>query len=346
MILKKLLTSLVMIALASPALGAQASCLRGINLAGAEFGALPGKYGVSHIYPTENTIAYFAAQGFNTVRLPFLWERLQPKLSQAFDPQEFSFLRQAVRSMRDRGLTVILDPHNYARYNGQVIGSATVPISAFTDLWQRLTVQFGNDPRIIFGLMNEPHDMPASDWLDAANAAIAAIRQVSNKNLILVPGTAWTGAHSWFDEWYGGANATVMLGVRDPANHFAFELHQYFDEDFSGKKDNCSRAADALASIDRLSAWLRQNGRTGFMGEFGVTRDAACIDTARQMTEKLDRDSDVWLGWAYWAGGDFWPAEEALNIQPRGGRDRPQLAGLRASLNKPQASSACRVFKK
>lgn len=346
MIFKTLMTGVMMLTMAASAAGAQASCLRGINLAGAEFGTPPGKHGVSHIYPTQETITYFAEQGFNTVRLPFLWERLQPKLSQGFDAQEFALLTQTVRRMRVLGLKVVLDPHNYARYQGQVIGSDTVPLTAFADLWARLAAQFGQDPGIIFGLMNEPHDMPAADWLVAANAAIAAIRQVSSQNLILVPGTAWTGAHSWFDDWYGGSNASVMLGVKDPAGHFAFELHQYFDEDFSGKKDSCSRASDALASVDRLSAWLRQNGKQGFMGEFGVTRDPACITVAAQMTDRVDRDSDVWLGWAYWAGGDFWPAEEALNIQPVAGRDRPQLAGLRASLERPQAADACRALLK
>jgi endoglucanase len=345
-IFQKLMTGLLVLTIASPVFGAEASCLRGINLAGAEFGTPPGKHGVSHIYPTEDTIAYFAEQGFNTVRLPFLWERLQPKLSQPFDAQEFALLTQSVRHMRVLGLKVVLDPHNYARFRGQVIGSETVPVKAFADLWARLAEQFGQDTGVIFGLMNEPHDMPATDWLNAANAAISAIRRVSNENLVLVPGTAWSGAHSWFDDWYGGSNAAVMLDVKDPANHFAYELHQYFDDDFSGKKDNCSRAADAFASVSKLSAWLRKHDRQAFMGEFGVTRDPACIATATQMTDSIDRDSDVWLGWAYWAGGDFWPAEEALNIQPVAGRDRPQLAGLRASLEKPQAANACRALQK
>ncbi|MGV8938583.1 MAG: glycoside hydrolase family 5 protein [Allorhizobium sp.] len=346
MIYKNAMVGLLMLTMASSVLGAEASCLRGINLAGAEFGTLPGKYGVSHTYPSEPTIAYFAQQGFNTVRLPFLWERIQPKILQAFDPQEFALLTQTVRRMRVLGLKVVLDPHNYGRFNGQVIGSADVPVKSFEDLWERLAGEFGQDPDIIFGLMNEPYDMPASDWLNAANAAISAIRRVSSQNLILVPGTAWTGAHSWFDDWYGGSNASVMLGIMDPANHFAYEMHQYFDDDFSGKKDSCSRAADAIASLGTVSAWLRQNDKQAFLGEFGVTRDPGCIEAATQMTESIDRDSDVWLGWAYWAGGDFWPAQEALNIQPIDGRDRPQLAGLRRALDKIQDTKACRALRK
>jgi endoglucanase len=35
------------------------------------------------------------------------------------------------------GAYVILDPHNYARYNGQLIGP-DVPVGVFTDFWARL----------------------------------------------------------------------------------------------------------------------------------------------------------------------------------------------------------------
>ncbi len=346
MVMRNVLVGLLALGLASSTLAADGACLRGINLAGAEFGTPPGKYGESHLYPTDKTITYFAAQGFNTVRLPFLWERLQPKLSEPFAKDEAGRLIETVRKMRVLGLKVVLDPHNYARYNGKVIGSQDVPIAAFEDFWKRLAEQFGQDDGVMFGLMNEPHDMPAGEWLRAANAAIGAIRRVSRLNLILVPGTAWTGAHSWFDSWYGGANAPVMLGVKDPANHFAFEFHQYFDEDFSGRKDSCSRAADAFAAVAKVSAWLRQNKQQGFLGEFGVTREPACIEVAAEMAAAIDRDRDVWLGWAYWAAGDFWPEDEALNIQPTAKGDRPQLAGLRAALDRPLDPQACRFLQK
>ena len=81
-----------------------------------------------------------------------------------------------------------------------------------------------------------PHDMPTEQWLGAANAAIAAIRKAGAHNLILVPGNSWTGAHSWLDDWYGGPNGVWMLKVRDPQDHYAFEVHQYLDADSSGTK--------------------------------------------------------------------------------------------------------------
>ncbi|UIY29469.1 glycoside hydrolase family 5 protein [Neorhizobium galegae] len=84
----RLLGVLVSLAVAAGAAEAKTACLRGVNLAGAEFGSLGDEYGKGYIYPTKETIDYFAGKGFNTVRLPFLWERLQPQLYKGFDSAE------------------------------------------------------------------------------------------------------------------------------------------------------------------------------------------------------------------------------------------------------------------
>jgi hypothetical protein len=52
----------------------------GVNLAGAEFGSVPGTYGVDYTYPTSSELDYYAAKGVTLIRLPFLWERMQPAL--------------------------------------------------------------------------------------------------------------------------------------------------------------------------------------------------------------------------------------------------------------------------
>ncbi|MDH4440807.1 MAG: glycoside hydrolase family 5 protein [Rhizobium sp.] len=321
-----------------PALAASA-CLKGVNLAGAEFGDDGGAYGTAYTYPSDETIAYFAGKGFNSVRLPFSWSRLQPALNAAFDPAELTRLTDTVGKLRAAGLTVVLDPHNYARYRKELIGSAEVPAGSFAQFWTELAAVFGNQDGVIFGLMNEPHTMPTEQWLEAANAAIAAIRTTGAKNLILVPGNAWTGAHSWTNDGYGGANGTVMLGVTDPLDHWAYEVHQYLDDDFSGTKDNCGRADDAVQAIERYTQWLRQNGKRAYLGEFGVPGTESCISAVTRMVAQVDSAKDVWVGWAYWAGGDWWPEDEALNIQPTLLGDKPQLRGLMPALTASNAGS-------
>lgn len=318
-----------------------ASCLRGINLAGAEFGR-ENVYGKDYIYPSKDTITHFAKRGFTVVRLPFRWERLQPALGKPFDAEEFSRLKETVALIKATGMKVVLDPHNYARYRNEPIGSAPVPDAAFADLWRRLSAPFANDAAVIFGLMNEPHDIDTQGWLRSVNTAIAAIRKTRAHNLVFVPGTGWGAAHNWRTIQLGGNVSDVMLGVKDPASNYAYEVHQYFDTDFSGQKGTCERGADAVAIMADLSTWLRTHGKRGYLGEFGVPAGAECNGHLAAMVREIETNDDVWVGWSYWAAGDWWPKDEALNIQPVNGIDKPQLSALTPFLQEgPQSGKDC-----
>jgi endoglucanase len=314
----------------------------GVNLSGAEFGEsqLPGTYGSSYTYPTPAEIDYYHAVGMNTVRIPFRWERLQRSLYGALDATEFTRLAYIVGYATSRGMNALIDPHNYARYNGNVIGGAAVPNAAFADFWSRVAQQFAGNPRVLLGLMNEPHDMPTEQWRDAANAAIAAIRAAGASNWILVPGNAWTGAHSWGDSWYGTPNATAMRGIVDPAGHFAFEVHQYLDSDASGTSSQIVSATIGSERLAYFTSWLRANGYRGFLGEFAVassTIGGGIGDEALDdMLDYMDANADVWLGWTWWAGGPWW-GEYMFTLEPQNlGQpneiDRPQLAVMQPHL--------------
>jgi endoglucanase len=66
------------------------------------------------------------SSGFSSVG-----ETLQPDLNQPLNQAETDRLRACVTLATDRGLTVLLDPHNYARHYDKVVGSADVPDAAF-----------------------------------------------------------------------------------------------------------------------------------------------------------------------------------------------------------------------
>ncbi len=294
----------------------------GVNLAGAEFA-----HGT--FWPTQQEIDYFSAKGMNVIRVPFLWERLQPTLNSSFDSSQQTNLVNTVNAITAAGAVAILDPHNYARYNNNLVGSAAVPNTAFADLWVRLSGLFGGQSDVIFGLMNEPHSMPTEQWRDAANAAIAAIRNAGADNLILVPGNAWTGAHSWEQNWYGTANGTVMKTIVDPMDNYAFELHQYFDSDFSGRSANCS-AGHGTTQLQGVTAWLRSEGIQGFLGEFAGGNNPQCQQAIESVIDYLNSNADVWLGWTWWAAGPEW-GEYIFTLEPTNNftQDRPQLPWLK-----------------
>jgi len=260
-------------------------------------------------------------------RIPFRWERLQRTLGAAFDSTELGRLKTLVTYATSKGAQVLIDPHNYARYYGAVVGGAGLSNADLADFWRRLAVEFQGNSSVVFALMNEPNTMATEAWLSAANAAIQAIRQTGATNLILVPGNGWTGAHSWEGNYYGTPNGTVMVGVIDPLNHLAFEVHQYLDADSSGTSEACVSATIGVERLTAFTAWLRAHHYRGFLGEIGSGTSETCHQAVTGALGHLDQNRDVWLGFTWWAAGPWW-GTNAFSIEPVNGQDKVQLGWL------------------
>ncbi len=320
----------------SPALAQKRNVLQyaGVNLAGAEFNSSrkPGILYKDYTYAAASDYAYYASKGMNTVRLPFLWERLQPRRYAALDPQQLSLLKTAVGHAKAQGMHLVLDPHNYGRYYGEPIGSAETPVAVFADLWRRLAVEFKQEDAVIFGLMNEPYGIGAKQWATAAQAGLSAIRKAGAKNWVLVPGTAYSGAHSWNSGWYGDAsNGEALLALVDPENRMAFEAHQYLDGNYSGTSAECQSAQIGAQTLQGFTDWLRRHRKVGFLGEFAAGSSKLCMDALANMLNHVHGNADVWLGWTYWAGGAWWKPDYPFNVQrDAAGKDRPQMSVLSA----------------
>ncbi|MGO9004942.1 MAG: glycoside hydrolase family 5 protein [Beijerinckiaceae bacterium] len=304
--------------------------LTGLNIAGAEFGHVGGRYGFDYIYPSQAELAFTASQGFSVIRLPFLWERLQPQLGGVLESEELARLTAVVHLAEEHGLSIILDPHNYARYFDRTVGSPQVPIESFAQFWHGLAEIFRDDPHVVFGLMNEPHDMSTEAWAAAASAAILAIRGTRAENLILVPGNAYSGAHSWAKAGYGTPNAVALRGITDPCNNIAFEFHQYLDANFSGTSPACPAPQVAIDALQSVTDWLHETGKKGFLGEFAASERPECLAAMNAMLQFLADHGDAWLGWTYWAAGAWWAPDYMFSVEPKPGVERPQLEILQA----------------
>ena len=321
--------ALVLGVLSTTAFGAEDRFLAGVNVAGAEFNGktLPGVAGKDYFYPKPETLAHFASEGMNVIRLPFRWERIQPHLNGELDAAAYRRLADTVHQATANKLYVSLDVHNYAAYENKPIGSPDVPVTAFADLWKRLAGKFRKETQVGFGLMNEPKGLPTETWLAAANAAIAQIRAAGAKNIVFVPGNGWTGAHSWFGRSYGTPNAAVMLGIADPADNYVYEFHQYLDANYSGTHPECKNETIGVTALTAVTDWLRQHKKRGFLGEFGAGNNPTCMAALDAMLAHIDKNRDVWLGWTYWAAG-AWPARYFTSVQPVNGVDTPQMQVL------------------
>jgi hypothetical protein len=230
----------------APVLDAHSGAGRGVSDAGGEFGtpgplespavfsnANPGAYDTMYHYDTQATFDFLAANGVRLVRIPFRWERVQRTPGAALDAAEVQRLQDAVARARTAGLTPVVDMHNYGAYwlsDGSRgvrygIGSSAVPVTAFADVWGRLSAVLGG--RALYGLMNEPVEMPggAATWEQASKAAVAAIRANGDGTTVLVGGYEWSGAQRWSSvhprAWIADAN-------------IRYEAHHYWDRDSSG----------------------------------------------------------------------------------------------------------------
>lgn len=324
----KILSAAISVLIFSSSFGVAGACLRGVNLAGAEFGGYTGKYGTAYVYPSEETLDWVAKLNMTAIRLPFRWERLQANLFGELDASELSRLRETVDYATIRGLHVVLDVHNFGSYKGAKIGSNQVPSLAFVNFWTQLASEFANEEKVVFGLMNEPVGITAESWFASVQLTISSIRKLGISNLVLVPGTKWTGASHWFDFQPGGSNAEVFSGFHDSFNNFAFEFHQYLDEDFSGRNTQCLRTVDALVALRKVTAWMKLHEFRGFLGEFGGTASLDCIEGLTKVTSLVNARDDVWIGWTAWAAGEWW-GETKLSLHPKNGREKPQIKMLK-----------------
>ncbi|ATI80048.1 glycosyl hydrolase family 5 [Sphingobium yanoikuyae] len=300
--------------------------LSGINLAGGEFnsGRKPGIFGKDYIYPDTRTAAPFVAMGMKIVRVPILWERIQPVPLQPLSAAEQARLDKVVAILAPFRI-IILDIHNYGANGGQRLDQSPDGSAKLADLWRRLAEHYRGNRQVAFGLMNEPNGMAPARWRSMVDESVVAIRKAGARNMLFVPGSNWTGAHSWIA---GGraSNAAAFQHFRDPAGNYAIEMHQYLDSDSSGMKAQCEAPPVIQRRMEAATKWLRDNRHKGFLGEFGAPANAACLDSLDALLKHLDANADVWMGWAYWAGGPWWGANYPMSLQPVQGKARPQAA--------------------
>nr|QPF47955.1 GH5 family endoglucanase [uncultured bacterium] len=323
----------------STSTGTKPTSIVGVNLAGAEFGtgALPGVYEKDYIYPPESYFKRYADMKMNLVRLPFRWERIQPKLGGELNAAELQRLMTTLDHARKHNVQVILDMHNYYRYYGKLIASPDVPISQFSNTWRMIAQRVVNHPAVYgYGLMNEPHSTNGK-WPEAALAASKAIRAVDKNRWIFVAGDRWSNSYFW-----ESANPNLINDpwMRDPKNNLVYEAHMYIDHDYSGTYTNRSAVYPAAIGVDRVKPfveWLKKHKLRGFIGEHGVPDFSPSAITATDNLLTYLRQNCVPS--TYWAAGPWW-VEYHMSLDVKSGKHRPQLPIMQKHANAGHSCSS------
>ncbi len=179
------------------------------------------------------------------MRLPIRLERVTNVQDGSLNTDESRYLRLVFERARHEGLTVILDPHNYAELVvGDVlhkIGEGAFPVSLYLEMMKSLTMlaQEYSDVVTMIGLMNEPkaaydeQRLQKLDWEDVTQQAVGVIRAAGYVGCIEVPIGNWQGPHDlpwmhpdgpWIEETLEGG--CVYYGI-----------HQYYNPNHSGYYD-------------------------------------------------------------------------------------------------------------
>lgn len=317
----------IAILLAALAVPAAAGQLTGVNLAGAEFGGPNGVHGRDYVYPSRTEMQAFQDRGVSLFRVPVRWERLQPELNKALAASEMDRLDDVIEFATGKGISVIIDVHNYGRFGPDTIGTPDVPEATLRDLWVRLARRYKGNPKVIFGLMNEPVRIGADEWAAIASDVTAGIRATGAKNLVLVPGAYWSGAHSWIKPMrVNPSNAAAFAGFVDPGNNFAFDMHQYFDAYSSGSSPVCVAPEQAAARLAIATNWLRANRQRAMLTEFGAGASPECLAALKTALQHLTNNPE-WIGWTAWASS-AWFSSYPLNLYPLKTPLPPQLKVL------------------
>jgi endoglucanase len=268
-----------------------------------------------YLFVSNQDIDYLATKKVGFIRLLVSWETLQPTINGPLAITSYSTdLASRVAYATSKGMNVLIEPHggsdtNFAKYKGNLVGSALVPNAAFADFWTRIANQYKSNPRVLYGLSNEPHDMSTTQWFSAAQAAIYGIRSTGSRQMIFVPGNGWTGAASWMDNWYDTApikvsNATAFLGLVDPANNLVASVHLYLDADAGGGVDTIVSATIGVERMANIVAWAKANNIRVHVSEIGVNANNPLAPTAiKNLFDYIQANNTTVIGWAWWAYG-------------------------------------------
>jgi aryl-phospho-beta-D-glucosidase BglC (GH1 family) len=256
-----------------------------------------------------------AGLGFNTIRLPFSLEALQPgKVPNGIDFSKnpdlaglsaIQILDKIVDHAGEIGMKIILDNHRSAAGAGPngnglwVDGGYTE--QQWIDTWTMLAGRYAGDPTVIGAdLANEPHNGVwggggANDWTAAAERAGNAIHAVNDDWLIFVEGV---GTYNGSSTWWGGNLKGVEFDpvVLNTPNKLVYSPHEYGNSIYAQSWFSDPAYPNNLPQhFDDFWGYIYREGIAPVMlGEFGSKlQDPKDLPFLQKLLAYLDGDFDA-----------------------------------------------------
>ena len=245
-------------------------------------------------YITKADIDFIAAQGANTIRLPFHYKLFTDEdyMGETANQKGFDYIDKVVSWARNNGLYVILDMHDAPggqtgdniddSYGYPWLLTSERSQKQFCDIWKEIAKRYKDETAILgYELINEPiaHYFEDKDSLNALlqplhMRAVSAIREADPNHIILLGGPQWNSVFTPLTNW-----------TYD--NNLMWTCHRY--------------GGDVTA--EAISHYIETRDRSNlpmYMGEIGHNTDKWQADFARVMKENN-------IGYTFWpykkAGG-------------------------------------------
>jgi len=150
---------------------------------------------------TEADINQIADWGIDHIRLPVDYPLLESD-SQPFTyrDQGFAYIDRCLEWCRRRGLGVVLDLHrapgfSFTAFSESTLFQSLAQQDRFVALWEEITRHYeDSSANLAFELLNEIVLPSSSPWNSLARRAIAAIRSIDSRRVIIVGGNRYNAA--------------------------------------------------------------------------------------------------------------------------------------------------------
>jgi hypothetical protein len=236
---------------------------------------------------------------------------------------------------------------------GKIIGQGGPTNDQFANLWSQIAkqvhpplyphfssgilikYQYSNETNVVFGIMNEPHNIPdMAIWAKTVQAAVTAIRQAgATSQMILLPGNDFTSAQTFVSNGSAG-NLSTVHNPDGSNTSLIFDVHKYLDSDGSGTQLEC--VSDHVTdTFTPLAAFLKAQGRMAILSETGGGNSSSvslrravpnepililrqCVTDLCATLTFINSNTDVYMGYVGWAAGGFSPTDYNLTMTPMG----------------------------
>ena len=326
-------------------LGSQRNGVNHVSMNLGDFNRVTGPIrGTNYPIYSDALLDWYQAKKVKSVRFMFTWEAVQstlngpvPATGQGYAGY-WSDLTSVVTRLLNRDIYVILSPWQYNTASGDtdiVYDDAAFSSGHFADFWGKFATAIngatGNDQRVAFDLINEPHTHAESgnkqgdigislaDWFTCAQAAITAIRDAGATNTIFVPGMAYANASSFTTN----GSSTEWLKLGDPKENIAVTVHCYIHRrsdklSTTALRDSCAalvswaRTYDIKVNVGEIAIDAGANGRPTYCSTFAIGQ-AQWDDWNRFCVS----NNDVLVGWNWWgnSAAGWWNQGDSCDEQ-------------------------------